>query len=242
MNKQGLLIAIVTAGLSGLMAGSIEAQRTRIIEARTLCFQRVADIPEIFIAGASDPHKILLPMESFSNTFKCKVTDGVAVFFKQEGQNEDGSPRRKVVARVKISGKMRKVLFYFVPARGGKMLYHVKAMDDGLRGLPLGHTRLVNLSKKDVAFRLGGQVRQLKPNATSQIGEVKERDAWNMASVVCRMKTSAGKWRTICETKSKFTRRKRLLIVSYQDEVTRQPQVRVYKDIPLAPPPALRGL
>lgn len=240
MIKRVITSAILVLAFVSILSVSAQAQEKRVIKARTICFERNADTPDIFIAGPKDPHKILLPVEGFSMEFKCALNQGKAIFYKEDGTKADGSPKLKVVAQTKVKGTMRKVLFYFVPSKkGDKHLYRVIAMDDGLKQFPLGHSRLLNLSETEVAFQLGEHVKRLSAGKSAHVTEVKKRNEFNMAPVVCKMKTSNGQWRTISESRTRFTNRKRLLVVSYINPTTRQPSLKVYKDIPLEPAPSI---
>ncbi|MEJ6573183.1 MAG: hypothetical protein QNL01_13000 [Akkermansiaceae bacterium] len=240
MIKHNITSAVLIMASIGILALPANAQEKRVVKARAICFERTAETPDIFISGPKEPYKILMPVEGFSMTFKCALDQGKAIFYKEDGVKPDGTPRRKIVAQTKVNGSMSKVLFYFVPNKeGAKRLYQVIAMEDGLKRFPLGHTRLLNLSDSEVVFQLGEHVKRLSSGKSAHVAEVTKRNDFNMALVVCKMKTKDGQWRTISESRTRFTNRKRLLVVSYVNPATRQPQLKFYKDIPIGPPPPL---
>jgi len=226
-----------------LLVSNVAAQEARIIEARTLFFQRSGDASDIYIQAPKNAYKISMPVESFSETFKCVLPNGSAVFYKEEGQNPDGTPKKVVLARTQVPSSFKKVLFYFIPItatekkKQGNLLYRVIALDDGLKKFPMGHTRLLNLSSTPAAFFIGEHRRKLAAGKFARVPEVKKRDKWNMASIVCKLKTVKGRWRTISEFQARFSKRKRMFIVSYINPKTKQPLLKIYKDIPLEPEP-----
>ena len=220
--------------VSSVVLGSVQAQDERLIQARTLCFERASETPDIFINGSADPYKILTPVESFSHRFSCKLVKNIAVFYKFDGVDDHGDPKRVVVAKTRVSPSLKEVLFYFAPTKpGGKMLYSILVMPDSLDDFPLGSTRLLNLSAGDVAFKVGEHVKQLKPREIALMGAVHKRNEYNMAPLICKMNSINGVWMTICETQVRFTARKRLFIVSYVNPETHQPLLKVYKDLPV---------
>jgi len=235
-----ILSLAITCYLGLLLVVPTHAQDLRQVTARTLCFSRVADDADIFISAPEKPHQIMLPVHGFSPEFKCQLIKNVAIFYKIEGVDDQGKPKKVIMARGKAPTGARKVLCYFVPAaKGSKTPYEVKILNDGLRDFPMGHTRVLNLFGGEVAFQFGEHVKRLKPGGMVNVSLVKKKDAYNMAPVVCKMQTSDGKWRTISETQMKFTDRKRLMVVSFIDQATRRPRLRFYKDIPLAAEPGV---
>jgi hypothetical protein len=212
----------------------VQAQDERLIQARTLCFERAGETPDIFINGSAEPYKILTPVESFSNRFTCKLVNNMAVFYKVEGVDDHGDPKRVVVAKTKVSPSLKEVLFYFAPTKSeGDILYHILVMPDSVDDFPLGSTRLLNLSAGDVAFKVGEHLKRLKSREMALMGAVHKRNEYNMAPLICKMNSVNGVWMTICETQARFTDRKRLLIVSYVNPETHQPLLKVYKDLPV---------
>lgn len=235
MNKARTWVCLMV-GVASVTAAV--AQEKRQILARTLCFSRAESKDDIFIATAEGVHKILLPINRHSHEFTCVLVNNRAVFFKQDGMDDEGKPKRIVVATAKVPTGVRKALFYFVPAeKDEKMLYNVRVMNDDLRAFPMGHSRALNLYGRDVGFQFGEHLKKIKPGGLAIIPPVKKKDDWNMAVVMCRMQTNEGTWRTISETKMRFTGRKRLLVVSYIDQTTRRPRLRFYRDVPLPPEP-----
>lgn len=221
------------------LTSALQAQNKRKIQARTLCFSRVADQPDIFISVGEGVHQIMLPIHRHSPEFTCIVSDNRAVFFKEDGNDAEGKPKRVAVAEAKVPAAARKVLFYFIPtSKPGKMLYNVRVMNDDLRAFPMGHTRALNLFGGEVGFQFGEHLKRMKPGSLVNIPPVKKKNAYNMAPVMCRMMTKDGTWRTISETQMRFTQRKRLLVVSFVDPSTRRPRLRFYKDIPPVKEPA----
>lgn len=220
-------------GLS-LPAGA-SAQDKRQIKARTLCFATVPDAGSIFISSPQGEHEILLPRNRHSNVFDCLLLDNEAVFFQHGG---DGENERTVVARAKVPAAVKNALFYFTPAKkSDKLLYDVRVMNDSERAFPMGNTRILNLYGRDVRFRAGEHAVQVKPNTVVNLPQVKEKDPWNMAVISCQMLAKGDKWRTISETKTKFTSGARLLIVSYLEPGNNRPRVRFYKDVVVQPIP-----
>ncbi|MGB0775078.1 MAG: hypothetical protein ACPGUY_04485 [Akkermansiaceae bacterium] len=238
--------AIVFCLLVGVLP-AIAQQDTRMIKARTLCYQRVANgaanAKDIFIESREDKKKIILPIENFSGQFACKLLNNEAIFFHEDGVDVKGKPKRKIVARSKVPASVKKAVFYFTPAKGkNKLLYNVRVMDDGLRKFPMGNTRLLNLHTEEVGFKLGGDAKIIKAKSLSQMGIPRGRDNFNMATVVCRMKNKKGQWQTISENRLRFTKAKRILIVSFVNSTTKQPELRIYRDLPARPDPlAPRG-
>ena len=116
-------------------------------------------------------------------------------------------PQREKSSRESaVSDTMRKVLFYFMPAKqGGDVRYRVIAMEDGFSRFPLGHTRLLNLSPGNARFALGEHRKNLKAGAMTTIAPVRKRNAMNMADVRCDLQSKNGNWLNISETKKRFT-------------------------------------
>lgn len=211
----------------------VAAQTERLVKARTLCFERVADSPDIHVLGEKDAYQILMPVEAFSNSFPCTLLDGEAVFYKKEGLDAGGEPKKVVVARARVADELKEVLFYFVPSgKKNGLLYDVRVLNDDLKSFPLGSSRVLNMSGTEVAFQLGEHVRKISPGKYAQVGDVTKRTELNMAPVVFKMLSNQGHWRTVAETKVRFTLRTRLFIVSYVHAETRQPLLKVYKDMP----------
>jgi len=227
-----------------LLPSDVAAQDDlRTIMARTLFFKRSGDITDIYIQAPENALKIPMPVEGFSAPFKCALVKGSAVFYREDGQNPDGTPKKIVLARTKVPSSFKKVLFYFIPStaaekkKQGGLLYRVIALGDGLKQFPMGHTRLLNLSRTPAAFSIGEHIRKLGAGKFARVPEVKKRNDWNMAPIVCKIQTTKGRWRTISEFQTRFTKRKRMFIVSYINPNTHQPLLKIYKDIPLSKEP-----
>jgi len=236
-----LIVLVYSIFLNGASAYGQQKKKVekRKIKARTLCLNRASVTPDIYTPAAEGSYKILLPVQSYSNTFDCVIEDGVANFYKEEGVGADGKPKRIIVAKTAVKGSIRKALFFFNAIKPkGNILYKVRVLDDSKQSFPLGNTRVINLCKLPTDIKIGEHHKKINPAKMVTLGLVKKRSASNMVNVTSRIQKADKSWVTYSEFRSRFTKEMRVLMVSFYDTASGQPKVKIYKDIPLAAEPA----
>lgn len=210
----------------------------RIINARTLCLNKAKSNPDIFIDGTERQYKILLPVQMFSGGFECVLEDDVAIFYKEEGMLPNGVPKRVIVAQTKVKSNVSKVLFFFdASSKKGDKLYRVIAIDDSFRTFSLGQARILNLFKTDLDINLGEHRRRLKSGNLLIMPSVKKKNSSNMVNVVGKIKVNDQGWTTFSEFRTKITKDVRIFMIAHYDTFSKQPKIKIYRDIPITNEP-----
>mgnify|MGYP000114927782 CR=1 FL=1 len=229
-----LLLIAITSLTSTAVAQNSNSNR-KVIEARTLCYARSADVTQIYIQGAKKKEvvEIFLPKESISRRFKCVVQNDKAVFYKNGKAGEDGKPEIIPLAVARVPANQTKVLFYFIPNKAGsKLPYSVKTFADDYETFPLGYTRVINLTPTPTRFIIGEHKAVVKEGKMQDFPLVKKKDNFNMGVFRYDQRNKAKQWVTIRNRTAKYTKGKRLLIIACYNERLKRPDVRIYKDLP----------
>lgn len=212
----------------------VAAQNVRQIQFRTLCLEHVEGRHEINMPGQKDPKEMVsIPLytASISPVIEGAFSGGQAVFYSPE-KTSDGKP--VVIARGNLAKGSRQ-LFFFLPSGGGenKPAYEIRAYDDDTTSFKMGSVRAINLSPVPVRFTVSGaKSPEIPPNKHAQFPHPSKLDEYNMYPASVEFRSGDGNWVTAQSASWKASQRRREIVVTLVNSKFKQPEVRIYSDIP----------
>lgn len=200
---------------------------------RVLCFEHRDNVTSVLAPG-SDESKIEVPLytNDFSDPIKARFTGGKAAFYVEE-KLPDGKIGRKLVAEGGL-GKATRQAFVLIPTdQKTGAIYRIVAFDDSEESFPMGGTRVINLAPFPIRLNLAGaEMESIKPGGIGVYPMVKKVDEWNMYTARIDFEVKEGQWVGVATQSWKASDRKRDWVITRYDQVTRQPAIRLYQDIP----------
>lgn len=209
------------------------AQSVRQVMFRTLCLEHAGNVHEVVMPGTKNPAEtVTIPLYTadISPVIEGAFSGGEAVFYSSE-KDDKGNPI--VVARGPLA-KNNRQLFIFTPTSGaGKPAYEIRAYDDDTTSFKMGSVRAINLSPVPVRFVISGTTSPEIPSTKhAQFAHPSKVDEYNMFPVAVEFKSGDGKWVTGQSASWKATPRRRDIVVTLVNSKFKQPEVRMYSDVP----------
>lgn len=227
MKFLSLILSLVST-----LALSANAQERRV-QFRTICLQHQKEITEVLVPGRSDTiQKVPLYTSDLSPVIEATFPGGEAVFYIEK-TGPDGKPLRVPVAKTKLAQAARQ-LFVFVPgADPEKAAYEVRAYDDDDKSFPMGSVRVINFSPVSVRFIMAGVTGpEIPAGKATQFPQATKVNEYNMYSVSVEFLSAGGKWVQGASQSWKAGKDKRELVFTLVDLKYKQPDVRLFTDIP----------
>lgn len=228
-------VKVPAAAIALLIAtlATATAQSARQVMFRTLCLEHSGKVHEVTMPGSKNPaESVTVPLYTadLSPVIEGTFTGGEAVFYSAE-KDAEGKP---VAAARGPLAKSSRQLFVFVPASGaGKPAYEIKAYDDDTTSFKMGSVRAINLSPVPVRFVVSGTASpQIPSSKHAQFAHPSKVDEFNMFPVSVEFLSGDGKWVTGQSASWKATPRRRDIVVTLVNSKFKQPEVRMYSDIP----------
>lgn len=227
--------AIFLSTLILLIPSLALAQDTRQITCRFLSFGGNGE-PASVIAQGDKGAEITCPLSDtqLSEKVVCTAKANAIAFVS--------TPDRKPFATATIPANVKTALLVFVPVAakpGAPPQWRVMVIEDSPANFPDGGAFIANFYNKDIRFIVGEHKGMLHAAGSHGYAMPKERDAFNMASVVFEFQQDAT-WRTANESSLRFLPGMRYLIFAFVDPASGRPRINTYQDIamPAAPKPA----
>jgi hypothetical protein len=215
----------------GICPPSAGAQEIQAVRCRALCFERAGPVTELAAPGPDGKAGPLLPLplNLISEPVTLGASGGLIRF-----TDPAAAAGAAAAAEARVGG-LRSVLLVFVPAGDeAAHRYRVLAIDDRPASFPPGGAWVCNLTTVDARFAIGEHRPQLAPGGTSMLDRPAARDDFNMATVAFQLAGGNG-WRTLGETRLRFTGGLRQLVVAHVDARTGRPRLRTFQDTAPAP-------
>lgn len=225
---------IAAAAITLFLFGPVTAQSARKISLRTLCFQHVDNIREVYLVSGSKEKPILTPVKLFTSTYSdevvATVTGGRLVFAVQD-KNEEGEDFLRTVAEGPLAAGARQVAV-FLPSGGKKTPYRLKVIDETEKKFPMGSTLIYNLTSTKARFTIGEHKKELKPGALGLVPLPTKTNNLNQCTVRVFLTDKNGDWKAVSSTVWKASAEMRSLALAYIHPRSKQPTVQCLQETP----------
>lgn len=202
---------------------------------RLLCFEQRDGIDALWVTqpGADAGNKeVVLFTGGFSEEHEGVFAAGKAELFVEETR-PDGTKSRKVLASGKLADSPRQAFLLIPTGEKSGPIYRILCFDDRESAFPMGATRLINLATFPVRLAIAEkELPPIEPGGMQIYPMVKTVDEWNMFKARIDFGVKADQWVPVSTQSWKASDQKRDWVVTSFSAETRQPVVRLYKDIP----------
>lgn len=213
----------------------VHAEDARPVSCKFLCFGGT-DAAASVLAVSDKGAEVVCPLPSsqFSPVTVCFAKDNTIGFLS--------TTDKKPMARVTIPPGVNEVFLVFVqkaknPADGAAPApgWRVFVIEDSAKNFPDGGAFVANFYEHDVRFIIGEHKGMLHAAGFHGYEMPKERDSFNMASVVFEISQN-DKWHIANESALRFLPGMRYLIFTYVDPLSARPRIATFQDFKAARP------
>ena len=230
MNALRLLI-VLSATL--LVTGQASAQRK--VSLRTLCFQHVGGIKEVYVTTGTPEKPVHVPLRLYTSTYSDESVlelPGSELQFSLRSTNEDGTSGQKVFAKGKMSTGKRQLALFLPSGKDADTPYAVRIIDETESKFPMGSTLVYNLTSTDTRITIGEHKAETKSGARSLLPLAKKTNALNQTTVRVYLKTGPDAWKPVSSTVWIASEKTRSLALAYIHPRTKKPTVNCFQETP----------
>lgn len=224
----------IVATFTLLALSTLAAQAQRKVLFRTLCLEHRDGVTEAFAPSANpeQPHKVPLYTSGISPVFETTFPTSDAALFV-DTTDANGKPQRKIVAKGSLANGERQLFILIPSTEKDGPTYQIRAYPDDTKAFALGSVMALNLSPVPIRFEISGSTTPEVPaNKVALFPTPKKVNEYNMYPVAVEFKSGNGQWIRGQSTSWKASERKRDIVVTLVDMKFKQPQVRLFTDIP----------
>ena len=137
----------------------------------------------------------------------------------------------KPLASATIPAGVKAAVLVFIPSQNAAQPWRVLVLEDSPSAYPDGGAVVANVYDKDIRCVLGEHKIQLQPSKTHGFTQPTTRDDFNMAEVMFQFQNGEA-WRTASESRLRFLKGLRYLMIAYVDPASGRPRLFTCQDIP----------
>lgn len=233
-------LIIVLLGLTPIARGQGGGKKFTF---RTLCFNYVDQITKVYVADPEAGSRAEVPLftDVYSLPAKGISSDGKVTFFLTDEIPPKGETAPGL-APVSLPNS-NKVLFVFLPNPGKKgQPYKVLALADDTASFPLGSVKILNITPANLRFDLGENAEKkgikVGPGKTANVDQVRKVNHLNQYDAKVLYELKPGEFTPFYNSRWRSVDKKRDLVITYLDPISKQPVVSLYEDVPPAETPA----
>lgn len=218
-------------------SGTVIGQEARTISLRTLCFQHVDNIREVFLLTGNPKSPDLIPLKLYTSTYSDAVeatVTGSTLQFALKMDPVAGDPKAlpyRIIAQSKIASGARQVAL-FLPSNKENSPYTVRTIDESEKVFPMGSTLVYNLTSTETRITIGEHGKEIKPGGSALLPLATKVNDLNQTTVRVYLKTGAEDWKTVSSTVWRASKELRNLALAYIHPRTKKPTVNCFQETP----------
>lgn len=178
--------------------------------------------------------RLNLALEGLTEAQEVSLPGGTLQLFRS-ATVDPAKPLAQLAATVAVPAGIKRAIAFIFPA-GGEAVppYRMMVIDDGLAAFPKAETRVLNLTKLELAMKAGEHSVKLPPSALTAVPKVTKLNDLNQAQTeFYRKGKGENEWLLLAERPMQFTDTIRNLILVYQMPKVEEPQLRTLVDTDL---------
>ncbi|WP_309396444.1 hypothetical protein [Cerasicoccus maritimus] len=171
----------------------------------------------------------------YGRPFLCTSFDGSIYLGTEDGVDESGQKKYKIVATAKAPASIQQAAIILAPQNilTGQNIaedyYSARVIDNSLRAFPLSNTLVINLLPTQMVLKIGEEKRSVASHSAVMISEISSLDKFNMADVSFFYQTT-DKWNILKQSKIRYLPNIRYTAVAYFDMRVQKPTIVFVRD------------
>jgi hypothetical protein len=229
------LLACLASVAFGLSAAAQEKPAAAKLRLRAVLHDPLSPHAELYVRDAAGALvRLNLALEGLTEAQTVPLADGTLQLFSS-ATVDPAKPLAQLAATVAVpAGVKRAIVFLFPTGGDAKPPYRAMVIDDGPAAFPKGETRVLNLTKLELAMKAGEHSVKLPAAAVSAVPKVTKRNDLNQAQTEFYRKMEGNnEWQLLAERPMQFTDGIRNIILVYQMPKVAEPQLRTLVDTDL---------
>jgi hypothetical protein len=225
-----LLACIVTAALS-LTAAAQQPAATKL-RLRAVLHDPVNPYAELYLRDAAGGMvRLNLAMEGLTDP-QTVALDGGNLRVFSSATIDPAKPLANLAATVAVAADVKQAIVFLFPAGAdAKPPYKMMVLNDAPAAFPKGETRVLNMTRLQLAMKAGEHAAKLPPAAVTAVPKVTKLNDLNQAQTeFYRQGEAATDWILLAERPMQFTNGVRNIILIYQMPNVEEPQLRTLID------------
>lgn len=202
---------------------------------RAVLHDPLAPFAELYVRDSAGAMvRLNLALEGLTEAQNVSLQEGSLQFFTTK-EVDPAKPLENLAATVKVpAGVNRAIVLIFPAGADAKPRYRMMVVDDGAAAFPKAETRVLNLTKLQMAMKAGEHSLKLPASALTAVPKVTKLNDLNQAQTEFYLKGKAeNDWLLIAERPMQFAEQARNLILLYQMPNVETPQLRTLTDTDL---------
>jgi hypothetical protein len=175
--------------------------------------------------------RLYLALEGLTEAQSVSLNGGALELFTSN-TIDPAKPPGNLAATVAVPANVKRAIVFIFPAGGdAKPPYRMMVIDDGPAAFPKAETRVLNLTKLELAMKAGEHSVKLPASKVSAVPAVTKRNDLNQAQTeFYRKGKGPNDWLLLAERPMQFTDAIRNIILIFQMPNVEQPQLRTLVD------------
>lgn len=200
------------------------AQQTRTLSCRFLGFQTKESNTSLTCVAGKSEVKCTFGTSGISSPVDLVAVDGELSFID--------SKDRKPACSVSVSASVRQAIIVIMPnPKDPVKPWRGFAIEDSAKHFPDGGALVVNLHSTNIRFVIGEHKYMLKPGDQFGTPMPIKRDDFNMCPVAFEF-SHKDQWAIASESRLRFTKGLRYLVLAFTDPESQRPRLSTYQDNP----------
>ena len=231
-----LLMLFVSAHAQAQAPKETETERINSPKIRALAVGFENDLRNLHLldADGGSAGTIRLMLLSYSRPFEAPINKGLITFGVEDGVDANGITQYRPVASVAWAPEDEKLALIFIPRnfRGqanDDEAYFIRKMNMSANSFALGSTTVLNLSSAVSYVTIGEHEKTIQPHQEVTISEVNDVLSANMVGLKVAYRAEE-EIHTIKQTRIRYLKRLRYLIILYSDIEKRRVELALVSD------------
>jgi len=204
---------------------------------RAVLHDPISPFAELYVRDtAGTPTRLNLAMEGLTDAQTVSVQNGTLQLFSS-ATIDPAKPLAHLAATVAVPADVSQAIVFIFPAGAdAKPPYRMMVLNDAAAAFPKGETRVLNMTKLQLAMKAGEHSVKLPPAAVSAVPKVTKLNDLNQAQTeFYRKGEGENEWLLLAERPMQFTDGVRNIILMYQMPNVEEPQLRTIIDTASTP-------
>ncbi len=218
-----------------LTAAAQESPAAAKLRLRAVLHDPLSPHAELYVRDAAGALvRLYLALEGLTEAQNVSLTDGTLQLFSS-ATVDPAKPLEHLAATVAVPADVKRAIVLVFPAGGdAKPPYRMMVISDGAAAFPKAESRVVNLTRLQMAMKAGEHSVKLPASSVSKVPKVAKLNGLNQAQTeFYRKGKGENEWLLLAERPMQFTDGLRNIILIYQMPNVEAPQLRTLVDTDL---------